>query len=114
MTLRTAVVALAVTATACGAPLMKLPSGAGAPAPDAAAAWSQATRACRAVRTLTAEIAVSGSVAVSFAEVLPPPKLVMRRSLPSRFDRYSRRPESSREVACSSSQRSGNGASKRT
>jgi hypothetical protein len=62
MTPRTAVVALAFAATACSAPLMKLPSGPGAPAPDAAAAWSQATRACRAVRTLTAEIAVSGSV----------------------------------------------------
>ncbi len=42
---------------------MKLPSGPGVPvsAQDAAAALAQATAACRALRTLTAEIAVSGS-----------------------------------------------------
>ena len=40
---------------------MKLPSGPGAPAPDAADALAQATSACRGIRTLTAEIAVSGS-----------------------------------------------------
>jgi hypothetical protein len=60
---RTAVAALALAATSCGAPPLKLPSGAGAPAPDTAGALSQATRACRDVRTLTAEVAVSGSVA---------------------------------------------------
>jgi len=63
MTARTAVVALALAATSCGAPLMKLPSGPGTPAPDAAAALREASRACSAVRTLTAEVAVSGSVA---------------------------------------------------
>jgi hypothetical protein len=41
---------------------MKLPSGPGAPAPDAAEAIADATAACRLVSTLTAEIAVSGSV----------------------------------------------------
>jgi hypothetical protein len=41
---------------------MKLPVGTGAPAADAAAALAQATAACRGVRTLTAEIAVSGRV----------------------------------------------------
>jgi hypothetical protein len=46
---------------ACSAPLMKLPAGPGAPAPDAAELVTTATRACRAVNTLTAEIAVSGS-----------------------------------------------------
>src|ERR1700746_2388850 len=32
---------------------------------------------------------VNGSGCVSFAEVLPPPKLVTRLSAPSRFERYS-------------------------
>ncbi len=42
---------------------MKLPTGPGAPVTpqDAAARLAQATTACRAVRTLTAEIAISGS-----------------------------------------------------
>jgi hypothetical protein len=40
---------------------MKLPEGPGAPASDAADALAEATSACRAIRTLTAEIAVSGS-----------------------------------------------------
>src|SRR6185437_2910446 len=35
---------------------------------------------------------ISGSVSESFAEVLPPPKLVTVRSEPSRFERYSSRP----------------------
>jgi hypothetical protein len=56
--------ALLVLATvSCGTPLMKLPPGPGAPASDAADALAQATTACRAIRTLTAEIAVSGSAA---------------------------------------------------
>jgi hypothetical protein len=41
---------------------MKLPSGPGAPAPDAADALAQATAACRGIRTLTAEVAASGKV----------------------------------------------------
>ncbi len=55
--------AMAATVASCGTPLMKLPSGPGAPVPaqQAAAALDQATSACRALRTLTAEIAVSGS-----------------------------------------------------
>jgi len=40
---------------------MKLPAGAGAPAPDAADALAQATATCRGIRTLTAEIGISGS-----------------------------------------------------
>jgi hypothetical protein len=50
-------------ATSCGAPLMKLPSGPGAPAPDAAEALTDATAACRAVSSISADIAASGSVA---------------------------------------------------
>ena len=47
----------------CGAPLMKLPSGPGAPAPDAAdASAPRPRRACRAVSSITAEVGVSGSV----------------------------------------------------
>jgi len=58
-----AVCLLAALATvSCGAPLMKLPTGPGAPASDAAPALAEATRACRAVSTITAEIAGSGSV----------------------------------------------------
>jgi hypothetical protein len=52
--------ALAIAAVSCGAPLMKLPQGPGAPAADAADALAQATAECRAVRTLTAEVAASG------------------------------------------------------
>ncbi len=53
---------VAAVSISCGAPLMKLPSGPGAPAPDAADLLAQATSVCRGVRTITAEIAVSGSV----------------------------------------------------
>ena len=53
---------VAALSLSCGAPLMKLPSGPGAPAPDAADLLAQATSVCRGVRTITAEIAVSGSV----------------------------------------------------
>lgn len=41
---------------------MKLPAGPGQPASDAAPALADATRACRAVSTITAEIAGSGSI----------------------------------------------------
>jgi len=57
-----ALVLAAVVTTSCGAPLLKLPAGAGTPASDAAEALDQATRTCRTVSTLSAEIAVSGSV----------------------------------------------------
>jgi hypothetical protein len=59
-----AVVALAAAATvSCGAPLLKLPSGPGRPAPDTGALLDQATAACRAVSSISAEVGVSGSVA---------------------------------------------------
>jgi hypothetical protein len=53
----------ACLAAGCAPPLIKLPAGPGAPvaAADARAALAQATAACAAVQTLTAEIAVSGS-----------------------------------------------------
>jgi hypothetical protein len=44
---------------------MKLPSGPGAPASDAADVLTQATKTCHGIRTFTAEIAVSGSVGAS-------------------------------------------------
>lgn len=63
MTLGRVVVLLAaVSAASCGAPLMKLPMGPGEPAPDAAPLLAQATAACRKVSTISAEVAVSGSV----------------------------------------------------
>lgn len=59
---RAPAVAAALLCAACGAPpLMKLPAGPGAAAADAADALAMATASCRAVRTLTAEVAVSGS-----------------------------------------------------
>jgi hypothetical protein len=57
------VLAAALLTASCAAPLMKLPAGPGAPATDARDALSDATAACRAVSTITAEIAASGSVA---------------------------------------------------
>jgi len=56
------VLVLALLCPSCGAPLMKLPAGPGAPAADAADAIADATAACRAVSTMSAEIGVSGSV----------------------------------------------------
>ena len=53
---------LALAATSCGAPLLKLPAGPGVPATDAAGLLDAATSTCRRVSTLTAEILVSGSV----------------------------------------------------
>jgi outer membrane lipoprotein-sorting protein len=50
-----------LSSVSCAAPLMKLPVGPGMPAPDAADALAQAAAACRRVKTLTAEIATTGS-----------------------------------------------------
>jgi hypothetical protein len=56
-------IALAAIATvSCAAPLIKLPSPAGTAASDGADAINQALTACRAVRTLTAQVAVRGRV----------------------------------------------------
>ena len=59
---RAAIFAAALLASSCGAPLMKLPTGPGVPAADGPVLLAQATAACSKVSTLSAEIAVSGSV----------------------------------------------------
>jgi hypothetical protein len=51
-----------VGCAACGPRLMKLPSGPGTVAPDIATSLLEATDRCRGIRSLTAEIGVSGSV----------------------------------------------------
>jgi hypothetical protein len=48
--------------SACAPALMQLPSGPGSPAPDAGDALARAIAACGGVRTLSAEVGVSGSV----------------------------------------------------
>jgi len=60
---RAPIAALSALLTAsCGASLMKLPTGPGIPAPDAREVLAEATVKCQAVTTITAEIAVSGSI----------------------------------------------------
>ncbi len=61
--IRRAALVLAVMSASCAPRLMKLPSGPGQPAADARTALEQATVACRGVKTMTAEVAASGSVA---------------------------------------------------
>jgi len=61
-TRRAAALLVALLSTACGAPLMKLPSAPGAPAPDAADALNQATLACRPISSITAEVGITGSI----------------------------------------------------
>jgi hypothetical protein len=53
---------VALFSTSCAPALMKLPAGTGAPATDGGDVLADATSACRAVSTITAEIAVAGSV----------------------------------------------------
>jgi len=60
---------LAIGASACAPRLTKLPSGPGTPATDIGQALVDATNACHGVRSLTAEIAVSGSVGGQRARV---------------------------------------------
>ena len=55
------VLLVAIFSAACGATLQKLPTGPGAPAADAPALFAETARACRAVRSLSAEMSVSGS-----------------------------------------------------
>ena len=46
-----ALVALALFTTSCAARMFVPPAGPGAPAPDAATAWEEATKTCRTVTT---------------------------------------------------------------
>jgi hypothetical protein len=57
-----AAAAVALAPLSCGRAVMKLPTGANLPAADGASVVMQATAACAAVSTLTAQIAVNGSV----------------------------------------------------
>jgi len=59
----------AIGAAACAPRLTKLPSGTGTPAPDFAQVLVDATDACRRVQSLSAEIAVSGSIGGDRARV---------------------------------------------
>jgi hypothetical protein len=54
------VLALAL-AIGCAVPRVSLPTGSIGPAPDGASVWDEATRACRGVRTLSADLTVWGS-----------------------------------------------------
>jgi len=60
---RSAAALVAVLCASCGARLITLPAGPGAPASDAAAVIDQAIAACRAVDTITLEMSVRGSAA---------------------------------------------------
>ena len=55
-------IAAAITTLSCARPLVKLPTGPGSPAPDAADALTDATASCRRISTFSAEAGVSGSV----------------------------------------------------
>lgn len=55
--------ATAMATASCAAPLLKLPTGPASPATDAVDVLSQALTACQAIKTMTAEVAVSGQVA---------------------------------------------------
>jgi len=65
MLARSAVFAAALAATSCGAPLLKLPVGPGEPAADGGAVLAEATAACRALSSISTEVAVAGSVSGS-------------------------------------------------
>ncbi len=53
---------LAAAVGACAGRPLRLPSGAGVPLADAEAVFAEATSACRGVRTLQAELSISGRV----------------------------------------------------
>jgi hypothetical protein len=57
-----AAVGVAFVSAACGPPLLKLPAGAGASVSGSDSALAEAVSSCSRVVTLTAEVAVSGSV----------------------------------------------------
>jgi outer membrane lipoprotein-sorting protein len=57
---RAFVLSLVLFAGSCAGKGIRLPEGGGTPFPDHAAAYTQATAACRGVRTLTAQLRLSG------------------------------------------------------
>ena len=64
MTARSAIAlaaAASLSLSGCGAPLLKLPAGPGAPATDTAGALAETVGRCQSLQTLTAEVAVSGT-----------------------------------------------------
>lgn len=58
-----AAVVIALSLSGCAASRFTMPSDAGVPMADAAAAWQQASSACAGVRSMTAELALSGRAA---------------------------------------------------
>jgi hypothetical protein len=57
---RSMALGLLVLAASCGPPRVMLPSGAGTPFPDFAAAYDTATSDCRAVKTMSVSLSLSG------------------------------------------------------
>ena len=62
MRARVAAIVACLLGSACAAHALRLPQGPGEPFPDFKQAFDAASAACRSVRTLTAEAAVSGTV----------------------------------------------------
>ena len=60
---RVLTVLLALATSACAARMFVPPAGPGAPAPDAATAWDEATKTCRDVTTFAPTLRLSGRVA---------------------------------------------------
>ena len=56
---------LGLLTTSCAARMFVPPAGPGAPAPDAATAWEEATKTCRTVTTFAPTLRLSGKVAGS-------------------------------------------------
>jgi hypothetical protein len=59
-TIAVAMVAWTLGAAACAPPVPSLPSGAGVPFPDYAAAYQQATLRCKSVKTIASVLTISG------------------------------------------------------
>ena len=60
MTARRATLCLLIVAASCASPRVTLPSGAATPFPDFVSAYTYATAECRAVRTMSASLSLSG------------------------------------------------------
>ena len=60
VTARGVALGLVIFAASCTPPRVTLPSGAGAPFPDFVSAYTQATAECRAVKTMSASLSLSG------------------------------------------------------